>query len=368
MKKKFTLIAVILASVLTVLIGYNIYTLRTRNVIESLIAQKRMINILIAGSNTYNNNHHRFCSILSINPENNHVGFTFLPPSLKLDISGGGSDYQKLEDIDISDFSELSTALEKEIKLSVPFYIELYAVDVARLVDLFGGVDIFVLNQLHNTKTEKFGLHYYDGKKIVEYINLSDNNSIFQKYDRIQDIILSLYYNREQYNRYVNSDFISEAGKSIKTNIMPQEFLSLLRQISGDSVIMTTILPGEFDDKHFYTVDTISYKIYEKEFLSRLFHEKDGLASIKVKILNGTDVPGMARRMRNLLIREGLTVVEFGNSPYPILPHSVLINQRGNISNVMKVAKISGIKKIYHVIDNTQLHDVLIIIGKDFEK
>lgn len=368
MKNKFTVIAVCLASVLTVLIGYHIYSLRTRNVIESLVAQKRMINILVAGSNIYNNNRHRFCSILSINPENNHVGFTFLPPSLKIDIDGRGNEFQKLEDIDISDFSELSNAIEKEIKLTVPFYIELYAVDVARLVDLLGGVDIFILNQLRNSEAGKFGLHYYDGKKIVEYINISDNNSIFQKYDRIQDIILSLYYNREQYGKYVNSDFISEAGKSIKTNIMPQEFLSLLKLISGDSVIMTTILPGEFDENHFYSVDTISYKIYEKEFLSRLFRQKDGLASIKVKILNGTSVPGMARRMRNLLIREGLTVVEFGNSPYPKLQHSVLINQRGNISNVSKVAKISGIKNIYHVIDNTQLHDVLIIIGKDFEK
>jgi len=368
LKKKFTIIAISLASVLTVLIGYHFYSLRTRNVIESLIAQKRMINILVAGSNVYNNNHHRFCSILSINPDNSHVGFTFLPPSLKLDIDGGGHEFQKLQDIDISDFSELSNAIEKEIKLSVPFYIELYAVDVARLVDLFGGVDIFLLNQLHNNENHKFGLHYYDGKKIVEYINISDNNSIFQKYDRIQDIILSLYYNREHYNKYINSDFISEAGKSIKTNIMPQEFLSILKLISGDSVIMTTILPGEFDDNHFYSVDNISYKIYEKEFLSRLFRQKSGLASIKVKILNGTNVPGMARRMRNLLIREGLTVVEFGNSPYPKLHHSVLINQRGNISNVKKVAKISGIKKIYHVIDNTQLHDVLIIIGKDFEK
>ena len=50
-----------------------------------------MINILVAGSNAYNENKHKFFSIISINPINNKIGITFIPHLLKsISISGSG--------------------------------------------------------------------------------------------------------------------------------------------------------------------------------------------------------------------------------------------------------------------------------------
>ncbi len=368
MKKKFITLGIVFFSILGLLLLYRFYSLSTRNVVEKLIAQKRMINILVAGSNTYNENKHNFVSIVSINPENYKIGVTFLPPTLRIDLDGRKRNFRKLNEIDISDFGDLREAFERDFKLSVPFYIELYAVDVIRLVDLIEGIHIFMLDQVKGKDTHPFGLRYYDGKKIVEYMNVTENKSIFQKYDRVQDILLSLYNRKERYKKFLNNAFVTEALASVKTNIMPQEFMSLMRLVYNDSEVMCTTIPGEFDDKQYYITDEISYKIYEKEFLSKLFTADKGVSTLKVKILNGTDVPGLARKMRNLLIREGLNVVEFGNSPFPNLKRSVIVNQRGNISNVGDVAKLTGIKKVYNVIDNTQMHDLLIIIGKDFEK
>jgi len=179
---------------------------------------------------------------------------------------------------------------------------------------------------------------------------------------------MSFHGSRDSYRDLVNPEFISETLKSFKTNIMPQEMLSLVRLVTENTEISCTILPGEIDDAGNYVMDNISYKIYEKEFLTQLLEDEGNVGSIKVKILNGTDIPGLARKMRNLLIREGLNVVEFGTSPYPRLDHSILVNQRGNLSNARKVAEVTGVKKIYHVIDNAQLHDVLIILGKDSAK
>ncbi len=368
MKKKFTMIAVCLSCAIALLLIYKFYVMSTRNVIETLISGKRMINVLVAGSNSYHENRHNFYSIVSINPENGMIGLTFLPPSLRLDLSGRGSDYRKINEIDFSDFDDVSEALERQLKINIPFYVELYAVDVIRIVDLIEGVSIFKLDQVDNPHL-RFGLNYFDGRRIVEYMNHSDGNSIFQKYDRVQDILLSIYHRKEKYEKMLNIPFVSELTKSLKTNIMPQEFVSLLKLVADyDAEIISTIVPGEFDDKQVYVVDEISHKIYEKEFLSKLVTQDKGMPSLKVKILNGTEVPGLARKMRNLLIREGLNVVEFGNSPYTYFKRSVIINQRGNIANVRDLAKMTGIQKVYNVIDNTQMHDVLIIIGRDFEK
>jgi hypothetical protein len=140
--------------------------------------------------------------------------------------------------------------------------------------------------------------------------------------------------------------------------------------IFRDGDVMATVLPGFFKDGY-YVMDDITFRIYEKEFLAQLIvdrSEKEIDASIKIKIVNGTDVPGLARKMRETMIREGLNVVEFGTSPYRKMGKSIIINRRANIAAVNRVAELTGIQSVYNVIDNTQLHNILIIIGEDLVK
>ncbi len=368
MKKKiFTAFAVI-GALAVALFVYRYYYLVTRNIVDSLIAQKRMINILVVGSNVYRDNKHRFYSIMSVNPDNGKIGVTFLPPDLKVPLGIRGRDMRKLSEVDITDFNDLREAFQRDMKFNVPFYVELYAVDVEKFVDLIRGVELFMLDQVPLEKGYSFGINYLDGKKVLKYINDVPGGSIFKKYDRVQDIIFSLHAGRERYGSIFSLELIEECFKSCKTNMMPQEAYSLGKLILGKGELSCTILPCEIDDAGNYRLDEISYKIYEKEFLLPLVKEEENVASIKVKILNGTDIPGYARKMRNLLIREGLNVVEFGTSPYPRLGYSILINQRGSLINTKKTSEITGIKHIYHVIDNSQLHDVLIILGKEIAK
>ncbi len=368
MKKKIFIAFAILVMLAVALFIYRYYYLVTRNIVESLIAQKRMINILVVGSNAYRDNRHRFYSIVSVNSENGKIGVTFLPPDLKVPLGIRGRDMQKLSEIDISDFNDLREAFQREMKFNVPFYVELYAIDVEKFVDLIGGVEVFMLDQMPLGKGYSFGLNYLDGNKVMKYINDVQGGSIFKKYDRVQDIIFSLHAGRERYGNIFSLELIEELFKFCKTNMMPREAYSLGKLILGKGELSCTILPCEIDDAGNYRLDEISYKIYEKEFLMSLVKDEESTSSIKVKVLNGTDIPGYARKMRNLLIREGLNVVEFGTSPYPKLGYSILINQRGSQINTRKTSEITGIKHIYHVIDNSQLHDVLIILGKESAK
>ncbi|MCX7678713.1 MAG: LytR C-terminal domain-containing protein [Spirochaetes bacterium] len=365
MKKKIVITVAILIIAIISLTAYRYYYLITRNIVDVLIAQKRLINILVAGSNVYRENRHRFYCIVSVNPENGKIGITFLPPELQIAMGSRGTDVRKLCEIDFSDFTELRESLQREIKLNVPFYVELYAVDVERIVDFVRGVDIFILDQIPLGKGYIFGQNYFDGRKVLKYINEVPGGSIFKKFDRIQDVAFAMYSSKERFDGVFSYEFVQELIKFCKTNIMPQELYSLGKLVLKKGVLSCTVLPCEVDDSGQYRFDEISYKIYEKEFLTSLVKDEENVSAIKVKILNGTDIPGLARKMRNLLIREGLNVVEFGTSPYPKLPYSILINQRGNYINTNKTAELTGIKHIYHVIDNTQLHDVLIILGKE---
>lgn len=152
--------------------------------------------------------------------------------------------------------------------------------------------------------------------------------------------------------------------KTVRTNLLPQEVFKIGEIIFMEGNVISTILPGSFKN-NYYVINDISYKIYEKEFLTSLVVSKKAEPIIKIKILNGTNVPRLARRMRNNLIRDGLNVVEFGTSPYTKMKESIIICRKGNYSAVNKVSELTGINRIYYIIDSTQLNNLLIIIGED---
>ena len=367
MKRKLIISGLAFIIILLVLSSYYIYSNYTRNIIEKLSMNKKLINILIAGSNVYNRDRHRFYAILSINPDNSKVGLTFIPPSLRISY-GSRNVYHTIDEMEISDFKRMSEFFNREFKLQVPFYAEVYSSDLKRLVDLIEGIDIYIIDQVKDIHNLSYGLNYLDGEKVVKYINSADENSIFSKYDRIQDILLTIYYNKDKYARFNNIQFIEEALRTIKTNLLPQEILSIGELLLKNSEMYCLILPGRFSENGYYVTDSIAYKIYEKTFLKKLALDEDIDSVIKVKILNGTNIPGLARKMRNMLIRDGLSVVEFGTSPFPLLDKTVIINQKGSIEKVKKVSELVGTDRIFHVIDNTQLHSVLIIVGEDFAR
>lgn len=369
MNKRMIKIVIITSVILIVILSIvYAYMASTRNAVETLAGKKKMINILLEGSNMFHDNKHKFYAILSINPDNSKMGITFLPPGLKINLDEKGKNFKRIDEIDIDNFEKISKFLSQYLKLNVPFYIELYAADLERIIDLIEGINIFILDQAVNIPGVKTGLNYFDGSKVIKYINNVENNSIYKKYDRIQDILFTLHNNREKYKMFFNTDFISESLKKINTNLLDKEILSLLKLIYSESDLTSTLLPGTMDAGGYYTVDDISYKIYEKEFLKNLVLSGSGESAIKVKVLNGTNVSGLAKKMRAVLVREGLSVVEFGTSPYPFMDETIIINQKGESSSVKKLSEIIGTDKIYHILDSSQLNNALIIIGKDYIK
>lgn len=367
MKRRYLVIATAVMLLLVVVFVYYCNNVRNRNAVEKLIQNKKIINILVAGSNRYNDHKHKFFAIVSINTENGRIGVTFIPPNFKIRLDDDGDRVARIDEVVVFNFNRLRYSLQKDLKLNIPFFIEIYSPDLERIVNLIEGIDLFILDQMKNVPNFPFGINYCDGRKVVRYINTAEENSIFLKYDRVLDVLMSLYEDRERLGRFNNLDFIRVALKSMKTNLMPQEILRIGELIMKEGDVMATMLTGYFKDGY-YVVDDITYKIYEKEFLRPLIagkNEKETDSSIKLKIANGTDIAGLARKMRESLIRDGLSVVEFGTSPYKRMNKSIIINRHASISAVGRVSELTGIQSRYHITDTTQLHNIMIIIGED---
>jgi hypothetical protein len=352
------------ALILFIFLGINYYRKQNRNVIDEIISMNDMINVLIAGRNVYNENTFSFFALITINPVNNNIGITFIPPDYRIMMNDNGTKVKKISEIDLYYFDRIKYTLKKDLQMNVPFYVKLYSPDIIRAVDLIEGVDIFALDQAVYSTKSIFGLQYLDGIKCVSYINSAEQNSIYMKYDRILDLILTLYNDRENRKKLFSNEFIDELFKNIKTNLMAKELYSIAEIVSGKGNIDSTLLPGGFDNG-LYVVDEVSYRTYQQEFLTNLVVEAESESNVKIKILNGTSIPGLARKLRNDLIRDGMNVVEFGTSNYPAIYDSIIICRKSDFKSVNKISEMTGISKIYFVTDTTQLNNILIVVGED---
>jgi len=357
-------IAVAAGLVILLLLGLNEYKKGTRNVVDEIISKNGLINVLIAGRNVYHENTFSFFAILSLNPSNNNIGITFIPPDYRVLMDENGNKIKKISELDFYYFDRLRETLKKDIKLNVPFFIKVYSPDVVRVIDMLEGINLLMIDQAGLAPGTEFGLKYLDGKKLVKYINSSEKNSIYMKYDRILDILMTLYAERDNLKSCLSEIFINELFKNIKTNLLPQEILSISNIVFEKGNVDSTLLPGGFNNG-LYVVDELSYKTYQQEFLTKIVTESESDPNVKISILNGTNVTGLARKMRNDLIRDGLNVIEFGTSAYPIQKDSIIICRKCDFKAANKTAEVTGINKIYFVTDTTQLSNILIIIGED---
>jgi anionic cell wall polymer biosynthesis LytR-Cps2A-Psr (LCP) family protein len=368
LKNKIILISISIAVFIFILWIFIQYKKSTRNAVDAFAANGRMINVLIAGSNVFKSNKHDFYAILSINSENSKIGLTLLPPDFRVNLDGKGKRYNKISEVDINDFKKLSASLEKDLKFNIPFYVVIYSPDVERIVDLVEGVELFILEDV-NIQGIKPGLNYFDGDKINQYINSVKENSIYKKYDRIQDILLTLYYNKDKYEKYCTIEFVSEVLKTIKTNLLDQEIISLAKILyKKESNLLCTIVPGSLNETGYYITDDISFSIYKRDFLRRLFVDREIEQQIKIKLLNGTDIPGLARKLRYKFVNEGINVMEIGTAPNQMFENTLIINSKGDLGPARRISEILGVDRIYHSVDSMQMNNVLVIIGMDMAK
>lgn len=367
MKKKGPIIA-IAAIIIAVFALVFLLKSMNRNHIDTMMANNQMINVLVAGSNEFNAHHHKFYGILSINPENNRIGFMFIPPDFRLDMNGKGK-YLRLGDADFRDFEDISTALSRNLKFKPTFYVELYGPDVERLTDLFGGINLYLLTQKDYITTEKYGLNYLDGGKTMRYINSVAADSIFLKFDRIQDIISTIFDHRNNYNDQLNDKLVDEALSGINTNLLSKEVMSLLKAFNKGADLQCMVVPGRMENGNSYVMDDIAQSFFEKEFIRKLVDVEQKNPDLpSITLLNGTGESGIAKRVRANMIKEGYKVVEFGTSDYPVQEKTLVINQKGNSALTRQVATYLGIGEIYNISNSTEFSSVLVILGKDYNQ
>jgi len=87
---------------------------------------------------------------------------------------------------------------------------------------------------------------------------------------------------------------------------------------------------------------------------------------VKVEVLNGAGVPGIAGAVRDLLRDEGFDVVYFGNASSFDQENSVVIDRTARGGGARAVAHSLGVSELRVEPDTTLLVDVTVLIGADW--
>jgi len=91
--------------------------------------------------------------------------------------------------------------------------------------------------------------------------------------------------------------------------------------------------------------------------------------TIRVEILNGTNVPRLASKAADYLRAKGFDVVQTGNAQHSNFKKSVVQDRMGNMQNALSVASTLGIAESGVIQQkNPQLYvEVTVILGNDYK-
>lgn len=278
-------------------------------------------------------------------------------------------------------------AVQELLNTTVNYYAKVDYSGFREVIDSMGGIDMKINNKMdYDDDTQNLHIHFkkgetvhLDGKKAEEFFRWRKNNDgtglaegdigrIQNQHIFIQKVIQKL---KSPTNIPKIPGIVSTITKYVETNMDADSILAYgydMLKIDKDN-IKTYTLQGA--PKY---VGGISYFVYDKnknkEVLSELRkNDTDNSnvadkSSLKVSILNGTGVNGLAKKVGEKVKSEGYSDIEVGNTKKTKTSKIILYG--------IDADKVDSIKQNLNI-DNVQTNsrgeskvDIKIIIGKDY--
>ncbi len=282
--------------------------------------------------------------------------------------------------------------IEKITELEIPYYINIDIKNVAKIVDLISGLDIFIANPVENI-TEKdivllpSGSNMLDGDKIVSFLTYSsddenDTDLIGRWHKFLQGFLKKI---GEESVFLTSKRVFSRFSGNIKTNLNRESLISFVRELKlmdSERIIFQRILGTrkKIDDDillfPYYNGNLVKETL--KQTISSIDNEdiiSDEEINITVEIQNGTSTAGLANRTAYMLKNFGYEIISVKNADRNDYEKTKIISKNNEYISAQKVANLIRCKNIDNTLpdENDELQigednlDVVIILGKDFD-
>jgi LCP family protein required for cell wall assembly len=327
-----------------------------------------------------------FFEVFFYNPDTRKGSLFYVPTNLGGVIAG----INKVDGLDVlyrrSNPAPLARKIESLMGVPLQTVIDIGREDVGKVVDLIGGVDVFIPNPVDFTQEGKrillpSGSVTLDGDKALDFISYQDPlESDTDRIGRRQKFLQALLKGLGENNVFLMQRAPFRMLRSLmRTNLPPRAlgaFVTEMGRFDSERMVLQRVLGTtrsvDGRDLLFPHQEGELFKQAVKQTLaanaSNEFIPPDSL-SITVEVLNGTKTPGLANRARDLFQSYDLEVMAPNNADNDQYLNTVVLDRKGNLDNARKVADILHCTRIFSKPDPQmdQAVDVTVILGKDFD-
>jgi hypothetical protein len=290
--------------------------------------------------------------------------------------------------------ANLGEVIEGLLGVPLSCVIDIALTDAAKLVDLVGGLDLFIPNPVDMSpapEAQSFrdvrrillpsGSVTLDGDKAVDFLSYEDPleteaDRVGRQQKFVQSLLKTLGEERQ---------LLAQRGPFrlvralVRTNIPPRALAALLAELArydSERVIQARVLGAT------RTVDgrELLFPHQEGELLleavrqavaanaSNEFIPAEDL-TVTVQVLNGTATPGLANRAREVFTSYDLEVLAPNNADNDQYQFTVVYDRKGRIEDARRVAELIRCARVVTQLDplGDQAVDVTVILGKDFD-
>lgn len=375
----------LLILIVVIIVGTGVYAilqLRVDQITDSL-KKKQPLNTLFIFSD---GEKALFFEVFFYNPETRKGSIFYVPANLGSVIAT----INRVEGIDALYRRANVVPLKRKVEdlLGVPIHgvVDIGFDEAGRLVDLMGGVDVFIPNPVNLTLQGHrillpSGSVSLDGDKARDFISYqdpleTDADAIGRRQKFLQAFLKGLGENeafllqrgpfrmlrsllRTDLPGRALSSLVAEMGRFDSERMVLQRVLGTTRSVDGRDLLF----PHQDGELLKQAVKQAMAANASNEFVP-----PDAL-TITVEVLNGTRTAGMANRARDLFQSYDLEVMAPNNADNDQYLNTVVLDRKGNMDNAKKVADIIHCSRIFSKPDPQmdQAVDVTVILGKDFD-
>ena len=282
----------------------------------------------------------------------------------------------------------LKNAVENLLNIKIDNYVILNYEGFKKIIDTIGGVEVDVpFNMKYDDNSANPPLHIdlkkgrqvLDGEKAIQFIRYrhgyvdGDLGRIKAQHQFLEALLKKIL--QPSILPKVPSLAIT-ISQYLKTDLSASEITQYAYQFIKDkpSTIDAIALPGEGGyegNTSYFFVDSIKTQEIVKElFIDEVSNSTISTTSllenknIKIEILNGAGIPGLATKYAEILKNEGFNVVKIGNV-VGMTFNSSRVYARTDEEKAKKVAKALFITNVEKDISPDVKVDVTVILGKD---
>jgi len=376
------ILLVLILAVIGAAVAYAVLQLRVDQITDSL-KKKQPLNTLFIFSR---GEKALFFEVFFYNPETRRGSLFYIPPNLGSVIET----INRVEGIDVLYRRANPLPLRRKVEqlLGAPLHglIDIDFDDAGRLVDLLGGVDVFIPNPVDLTLPDErvllpSGSVVLDGDKAKQFLSYRDPleteaDAVGRRQKFLQALLKSLGENEafllqrgpmRELRSLLRTDlpgralasFVAEMGRFDSERMVLQRVLGTTRTVDGRDLLF----PHQDGELLKQAVKQAMAANASNEFVP------PEALTITVEVLNGTRTPGLAGRAHDVFQSYDLEVMAPNNADNDQYQNTVVLDRKGNLDAAKKVADIIHCTRIFSKPDPQmdQAVDVTVILGRDFD-